>query len=217
MKRYLIVSGVICLVFLALFLLVEVLQPALMPDLAGLMNTRSISVALTGIFLLVIDALLPVPSSLVMIAHGALFGVFVGTILSLTGSLGAALLSFWLGRRGQALLRRFVSPEEQQRANQLLAEWGWLAIIMTRPIPLLAETTAVMAGASTMKWRTLLLASLAGSLPVALLYALTGATAMNFDSLALSFSFTLLMAGIFWSVGRLFRSSSLYRGKEVTR
>lgn len=217
MKRYWLVAGFICLLFLALFVVVELLQPALMTDLASLMSRRSVGVALTGIALLVADVVLPMPSSLIMIAHGALFGIVIGTILSLIGCMGAAFLGFWLGRRGKTLLERFVPAGEQQRANQLLAEWGWLAIIITRPIPLLAETTAIMAGASIMRWQTMLLASLAGSFPVAVLYALTGAMARSFDSLALSFSFALLMAGIFWLAGRVFRINRLHRDKQAAR
>src|SRR5215211_6626130 len=52
------------------------------------------------LFLLVVDVVLPVPSNLVMIAHGALFGVAIGTFLSLVGSIGAALVGFAIGQRG---------------------------------------------------------------------------------------------------------------------
>ena len=86
---------------------------------------------------------LPVPFSLVMVAHGALFGVAVGTtLLSVVGSTVAALVGFALGRRGGPLLTRLVPPEERVRADRLLTRWGTLAIIVTRPVPLLAETTA---------------------------------------------------------------------------
>jgi uncharacterized membrane protein YdjX (TVP38/TMEM64 family) len=217
MKRYLLITSIICLLFLTMFLVVERFQPQLMPNLVGLMDTRSAGVAMIGICLLVADVLLPMPSSLIMIANGALFGIVIGTTLSLIGCLCAALFGFWLGRRGKALLTRFVPLEEQRRADKLLADWGWLAIIITRPFPLLAETTVIMAGTSTMTWQTMLLASLAGSLPIALLYALTGATAGSFDSLALSFSLALVMAGIFWLAGRIFRLAGIDQSKEAAQ
>jgi uncharacterized membrane protein YdjX (TVP38/TMEM64 family) len=215
MKHYLLVTGIIGLLFLVLFLIVELLQPELMTNLAGLMDTRSIGVALIGISLLVADVLLPMPSSLIMIANGALFGIAAGTTLSLVGCLCAALFGFWLGRRGKALLARFVPLEEQRRADKLLADWGWFAIIITRPFPLLAETTVIMAGASRITWQTMLLASLAGSLPIALLYSLTGATAKGFDSLTLAFSLALVMAGVFWLTGHIFRLASVNQSKEA--
>jgi uncharacterized membrane protein YdjX (TVP38/TMEM64 family) len=217
MKHYLLITGVIALLFLVLFLVVELLQPELMANLAGLMDTRSLAVALIGICLLFADVLLPIPSSLIMIANGALFGIVAGTILSLIGCLCGSLFGFWLGRHGKALFARFVPLEEQRRADKLLADWGWLAIIITRPFPLLAETTVIMAGASTMMWQTMLLTSLAGSLPIALLYSLTGATAMSFDSLTLSFSLALVMAGIFWLASRIFRLASGNQSKEAVQ
>ncbi len=206
MKSYWIATSLLFLFFLAIFLLIERLNPALLTDTHSLMNARDLSAALTGIGLLVADIILPVPSSLVMIANGALFGLAWGTFLSLVGNLGAALTGFFIGRRGELLLARFVPPKERNRANDLLAEWGLLAIIITRPVPLLAETTMIMAGASTVKWKPMILASLAGSLPISLLYALTGVTAASFDNTILTFGLTLLVAGLFWGLGRYFET-----------
>jgi uncharacterized membrane protein YdjX (TVP38/TMEM64 family) len=121
----------------------------------------------------------------------------------LLGSVGAALFGFAIGRRGGKLLGRIVSPEERIRADLILARWGALAIAITRPIPLLAETVAIMAGASSsLGWGRMALAALVGSLPPALLYALTGAAAANFQSAALMFAVVLFVTGSFWLVGR---------------
>jgi uncharacterized membrane protein YdjX (TVP38/TMEM64 family) len=114
----------------------------------------------------------------------------------------AALLGFALGRRGGRLSVRLVPPGERARADRLLARWGTLAIIVTRPVPLLAETTVIMAGASPLGWRRVALAALAGSLPGALLYALTGAVAASFQNGALVFVLVLFVAGVSWLVGR---------------
>ena len=160
---------------------------------------------MVGTALLIADVLLPVPSSFVMMANGALYGIVVGTVLSLIGYTSGGLIGFLIGRRGMAVLRRLVPPDERKRANQLLEQWGWLAIMVTRPLPLLAETTSIMAGASTISWQIMTLATVVGSLPIALLYAITGATAANFDSILLSFGVSVLMAGIFLIAGRFLR------------
>jgi uncharacterized membrane protein YdjX (TVP38/TMEM64 family) len=188
--------------FLSLFFLVEALGVPLLVDPTPWLNHGGVLAAALGVGLLVADVLLPVPSSLVMVAHGALFGVLGGTLLSLLGSTGAAMFGFWIGRRGGRLLERLVTTEERERADQLLERWGMLAIILTRPIPLLAETVAIMAGASRMGWGRTALAALAGSLPPALLYALTGASAGRFQNSTLMFVFVLLVTGFFWMVGR---------------
>lgn len=198
MKRYWLVVGAMLTVFLILFGLVEWLQVPLLTDPSAWLNRGGVVAALVGVALLIADVILPVPSSLVMIAHGALFGVALGTLLSLIGSVGAALTGFALGRRGGVWLERIVSPEERAKVEQMLERWGALAIVVTRPVPLLAETTAIMAGASAMSWQRVTAASFAGSLPMALLYALTGSVAASFQNGALMFCFVLLVSGAFW-------------------
>jgi uncharacterized membrane protein YdjX (TVP38/TMEM64 family) len=189
--------------FMILFFIVEALGVPLLSDPTPWMKHGGVLAAGLGVSLLVADVLLPVPSSLVMLAHGALFGVVVGTLLSLLGSVGAALFGFAIGRRGGKFLDRVITPAERSRANYLLARWGALAIIVTRPIPLLAETVAIVSGASSLNWSTVALAALAGSLPPALLYALTGAAVANFQNTSLMFGVVLLVAGLFWLIGRL--------------
>jgi uncharacterized membrane protein YdjX (TVP38/TMEM64 family) len=172
------------------------------------MKHGGVLAASVGVGLLIADVVLPVPSSLVMVAHGALFGVWWGTLLSLLGSLGAAVFAFAIGRRGGRLMERVATPAERARASNVLARWGTLAIIVTRPVPLLAETVAIMAGATAMTWRSLIVASFAGSLPPALLYALTGAAVANVQHTALMFGVVMLIAGLFWFAGKEFHTKA---------
>jgi uncharacterized membrane protein YdjX (TVP38/TMEM64 family) len=201
MKRYLTVSLGIITFFLVIFLLDEAIGVPLLSDPLSWLKQGGAPAALIGVTLLVSDIVLPVPSSLVMIAHGAIFGVFIGSILSLVGSTGAALTGFAIGRRGGVLLKRSVSPKEHARAEQLVRSWGAPAIVITRPIPLLAETVAILAGTTSLGWGRAALAALLGSLPGAVLYALTGAVATDFQSSLLMFGFVLLIAGFFWIIG----------------
>ena len=156
----------------------------------------------TGVALLIVDVVLPVPASLVMIAHGAIFGLWVGMLLSLIGGVGAGLFAFFLGRRSSPLVKRIVPVEEQVRGNAVLQRWGVIAIIATRPIPMIAETVAILAGASTMTWRQVLVATLVGTAPAAMLYALAGALAISLNSALISFVVVLIVAGVFWITGR---------------
>ncbi|HEV7744514.1 MAG TPA: VTT domain-containing protein [Pyrinomonadaceae bacterium] len=203
MKRYVLIMLGLIVLFTALFVIVQALGITLLTDPTPLMKHGGLLAGALGVGLLIADVVLPVPSSLVMVAHGALFGVWLGTVLSLVGSVGAALFGFAIGRRGGKLLQRLITADERARADRLLARWGVIAIIVTRPVPLLAETVAIMAGASPMSWSSLTLAALAGSLPPAFLYALTGASVAKFQSTVLMFGVVLLIAGLFWFVGRL--------------
>jgi len=204
MKRYLLTVVAMIVLFTILFVIVEALGVPLLSDPTPWMKHGGVLAACIGVGLLIADVLLPVPSSIVMVAHGALFGVLWGTMLSLVGSVGAAVFGFAIGRRGGRLLERAVTPAERARASSILERWGTLAIIVTRPVPLLAETVAIMAGASSMSWRAVIMASIAGSLPPALLYALTGAAVADLQNTALMFGVVLLVAGLFWLIGMIF-------------
>src|SRR4029079_7504242 len=103
-----------------LFGLAEWLHVPLLTDPDPWMAHAGWAAALIGIGLSIADALRPVPASLVMIAHGALFGVVWGTVLSLIGALGAGIFGFWLGRRGGPLVDRLVPADERRRADALL-------------------------------------------------------------------------------------------------
>lgn len=134
--------------------------------------------ALLGVTLLVADVLVPVPSSVVMVAHGALYGVVTGALLSLAGGTGAAVVGWWLGRRADPL-RRYTDDAERSRAERLLARWGVVAVAVTRPVPLLAEAVAIAAGAGRLPLRKVALAAAVGTVPVAVAYAVAGARLAN--------------------------------------
>lgn len=203
MKRYWTLLFGMAVACLALFGAVEALHlpwienPRLMLDPIG-----TVPAALVVIGLLIADVFLPIPSSLLMVASGALFGIAGGFSVSMFGALCAAAVGFAVGRRGGAALHRFVGEEESRRADHLLRRWGLLAVVASRPVPILAEGLAIFAGASPLRWRPFLLASLLGNLPAAALYAITGATARSLDNAFLIFGLVLLVTGIVWWAGR---------------
>ncbi len=207
MRRFAIVFVVILGVLLALFLIAESLDLGPLTDPTPWLDRGGVAAALVGVGLLLVDVVLPVPSSLVMIAHGALFGLTVGTGLSLLGSTGATMVGYMLGRRGGQFLVRDVSEDDRREANTLVHRWGLLAIIVTRPVPLLAETTAIMAGISAMRWWVVLIGAIIGSLPAALLYAFTGALATSMESGLIAFGLVLAMAAGTWLIGEMVNRS----------
>jgi uncharacterized membrane protein YdjX (TVP38/TMEM64 family) len=159
--------------------------------------------ALAGVLLLIADVFLPVPSSLIMAANGALFGFGAGAALSMTGSVGSALAAFAVGRAGNGAIRRFVTPREHERAGALLARWGLVAIALTRPVPILAETVAILAGSSPVTWRQVTLAAAAGSVVPAAAYAWAGAYARDAVSPAVVFLGVLAVTAVMALAARL--------------
>ena len=73
---------------------------------------------------------------------------------------------------------------------------GIAAVILTRPMPIVAETVAIVAGATRMRASTVALAAAAGSLPPAVVYALAGSLAADFAESALVFVGVFLLAAL---------------------
>jgi len=156
--------------------------------------------AALGVGLLVVDIVAPVPSSLVMLAHGAIFGVLPGAALSLVGRTGNAVVGVLLGRgAGAALERR--SGRRRRTGDDFVRRWGLAAVVVTRPVPVLAESTVVAAGAVGMSAPAIVAAAALGSLPEAVLYALAGAVAASFHNMAMLFGAVLVLAAAAWAVG----------------
>lgn len=200
--RYLAVAAVVAGFVLAIFLAVNALGVPLLADPSDRFEEGGIAVAVLGVGLLLVDVVIPVPSSIVMTAQGALFGFAGGTALGMIGSVGATLMGFAIGRRGSWLINRFVGIDRQDQGNSVIPRLGPLAIIVTRPLPVLAETTAIVAGSTAMTWRQAVMGSVIGCLPAAALYSAAGAFAADVAAGLLVFPLVLMLAALFWAAGR---------------
>jgi uncharacterized membrane protein YdjX (TVP38/TMEM64 family) len=196
MKRYWILFCGLLVVLLLVFVAAMALEIPLLTDPEPWMAERGCGTAAIGVGLLLADIVLPVPSSFVMMAHGRLFGPVLGTLLSLVGNVGLTMLGYGIGLAGRRRINRFVPDDECARAEAMLGRWGLTALILTRPLPLLAESVAIMAGASRMHPGKVMLAAIVGTLPAAVLYALAGAMASSMASGMLVFVLVVLLAGL---------------------
>lgn len=202
MKSLVLTFGLIVF-FLATFGLANVLDIELINDPRQWMTQPGLPAALLGITLLVVDVVLPAPASLVMIYNGALFGMWGGALLSMVGGMLAAALGFTLGRRAHKVILRVMDKKDRRRASSFLARWGGLAIVVTRPVPVLAETFAIVAGTTSMSWPQLLGSSFLGLIPTTLFYAWTGTTAASLQNHTPIFVVVLSTAGLAWLIGIL--------------
>jgi len=198
-RRYLYLVLALAGIFLACFGIAEALGVPLLTDPMPLLRKAGPLAAVIGVALLIADVVLPVPSSVIMIAHGALFGIAVGSLLSLAGSVGCAVAGFAIGRAGKETVRRFVSDAEYARVSRLLDRWGMAGIVATRPVPILAEVMAIIAGTTpTVSWWQIVVASTLGSVPPAIAYAVAGHFATETVGVIWVFSALMLMSAAMW-------------------
>jgi len=157
------------------------------------------------------DLLLPVPSSMVATLGGAQLGVVAGTACAWLGMTAGALAGWWIGRIARGGSGRGAPDDDRARAAgpaDPAADTGLcpasyptehtpgekpgqlgrglpgpLVVVLTRPVPLVAEATAIMAGGAGMDWRTFLVAAGSGNLAIALVWTLAGSLGRQADSL----------------------------------
>ncbi len=143
--------------------------------------------------LLAADVLLPVPSSIVSTGAGALLGFGLGTAVVWGGMTAGCVAAYLLGARAAGAAQRLVGDASLERARQLSSRYGAWTIVICRPVPVLAEATAVMAGLTRAPWKPFLSLTAMANLGIAAGYAAVGAFAIRVDSFLLAFAGALLI------------------------
>ena len=202
MSRYALVVLTLCLFFLAAFLVAVALDVPILTGTEWIQDHARPTAAVILNGLLIGDVLLPIPSSLLMVANGALLGTLGGTAATIGSTLLGGVLAFWLGRRGAPWLMARISERERAHAERFFKRWGALAVLVSRPVPIIAETIGILAGTTPMGWSRFLLSVLLGNLPPAILYAFAGASAKNASYSVAIFLILVGLAGAWWLLGR---------------
>jgi uncharacterized membrane protein YdjX (TVP38/TMEM64 family) len=200
MNRYVYIFLFLCLFTIAGFVLFEATGLSFEGMLRN--GTSKVALAVTGVLLLGVDVLLPVPSSVVMIGNGVLFGVVMGGLLSVLGGLISSGLGYYLGARSERLVAKFTGRADQARARAFVEKYGYAAIVASRPIPVLAEAVAIISGSLGLRLGRVLVSSLVGLVPVSFVYSVTGAYSTGLDSAAWAFALNLGVAGLLWLITR---------------
>lgn len=145
--------------------------------------------ALTGAGLLCVDVLLPVPSSIVATLLGARLGLPGGWLAACAGLTLGNLLGYGVGRLWP---RRF--------APELPARPTILAVLLSRPVPIVAEAVVIAAGASRASLARVFAASLAGNTIYTGLLAASGAALISAELGLLPLLGALLVPALGWWV-----------------
>ena len=212
---YLIMPVGLLAFFLAMFLVTEELRVPVLTDPEPYLGPGFWLTGVLGIGLLMADVVLPVPSSGVMILQGAAYGLFWGSLLSLVGGTGATFTGFVVGRRSRQIVNRIAAPDERLRVLDLLDKYGIWAVVVTRPVPMLAETVAILAGAGRLSWWRVTVAGALGNVVPAVAYAAVGAYARSFVDGVVIFLLVLLLATVAWFLQLLYKRVA--RARRNTR
>lgn len=127
--------------------------------------------------MMIIQALaIPIPSELVLIAGGLAFAFPAGWLVGALGSIVAALVGFFIARKGgRSLAIKFVGEKGIAFADNWFNRWGAWAVLLGRFAPFIPfDAISYSAGLTTMKWKSFLVPTLIGTLPRTLFYTSLG-------------------------------------------
>jgi uncharacterized membrane protein YdjX (TVP38/TMEM64 family) len=157
--------------------------------------------------LLASDVFLPIPSSILAAAAGVVLGFGWGAATVWTGMTAACLIGYVFGAKAAGAARQFVGEAGMTRASGLATRYGDFALVLCRPVPVLAEASVIFAGMVRRPFGRFLSLTSWSNAGVALGYAAIGAYSMRVDSFLLAFLGALVVPGLAMLAGRLWLRS----------
>ena len=152
------------------------------------------------------DILFPIPSSLIMILNGKVLGFALGGLLSSVAGICSSLIGFALGRKSEKYLNKWFSEKEVKKANVFFEKYGKLSVALSRAIPILSETIAVLSGTTRMKFKDFFIYSTIGHIVVSLVYAWVGAFTNNLNGNIITVIVVGLTLLLSWGLQRFVQS-----------
>ena len=129
------------------------------------------------IFMGVQGIIAPIPSELALLTTGIIWGVGVGSVVGVVGSMFAAITAYEIARKGgRPLAEKFVG-DDLQVIDKYLDRYGTWAIFFARAFPFMNfDPLSYASGFLGIKRKGYLLATLFGSIIRAIVYAIMGAS-----------------------------------------
>lgn len=127
--------------------------------------------------MMVIQAIaIPIPSELVLIAGGLAFPFPSGWLVGALGSIVAAIVSFYISKKGgRRLAIKLVGEKGIKFADNWFERWGGWAILLGRFAPFIPfDAISYSAGLTTMKLKSFLIPTIIGTFPRTLFYTYLG-------------------------------------------
>lgn len=149
------------------------------------------------VVLLVIDVVVPIPSSIVCTAAGMFMGIPAGTLAAWIGLTGTVIASYLIGRFATKPAEIVIGTREFELLQRYHQRHGiWLLIAM-RPVPILSEASVLFAGISRLHPMPVLIVTGLGNIIVAGLYVVLGAWGREADAFLPAFGISVLLSAIF--------------------
>ena len=145
------------------------------------------TMALAIIGILASDVFLPVPSGPIATLAGSQLGIVAGTLVSALGMTIGAVIAFALAKLwGRPLAEKYSSATRLAELETACTDHGVWMLLVTRPLPILAEACALLVGALQMRWQQFLPTIIVSNLLIAATYATLGQQAAAYGWLPIA-------------------------------
>jgi len=145
---------------------------------------KEIGIAIILGFMIIQGLLVPIPSELVLLAMGIIWGIWGGAIMGIIGSMGAAIICFYISRRGgRPVVENVIGEKNLNMVEDWLEKYGFITILVGRMIPFIPFDIISYGGGfvESIKWRDYLIATLIGSVVRAFFYSFLGDSLIPFQ------------------------------------
>lgn len=202
--------GLVRLTLLILFVVALVSVPFVIfgeslaePFLAS-QEQRGVWLTVAAVVLLAADSVAPVPATLVIMSLAAKAGFVLGLVGGTLGMTAGVVFAGWFGRFAVGRIApRFMPDAELERLRGALqTRLGW-TLACLRSVPVLAETSVIVAAAAGVPLRRIVALTLLPNVVVSTIYA--AAASESFLTASLAFLGTILASGVLWLWVRVMR------------
>lgn len=129
------------------------------------------------LFLMFVQTIVaPIPSEIVQMTAGMIWGFALGSVLAFVGIMGSATVAFWIAKRGgRPIVEGTVGANRLRGLDLLMKRYGVYAVIGMRAIPFIPfDLGSYAAGLVDISWRDYLIGTALGATVRSVFYAYIG-------------------------------------------
>ncbi|MEW6695955.1 MAG: TVP38/TMEM64 family protein [Bacillota bacterium] len=164
--------------------------------LAGFLRSFGAMTVVVSLLLMVLQTLFtPLPLFLLAGANGFIFGLWYGTLITLSGSILGATMAFYLARGfGRGIICRFLKQTYMAKVDKMSHSEGPWMVFMARLIPIIPSSIiSYVAGLSKITFRGFFIATAVGKLPEIVIYTALGHSFSQAEGMATKVTILLIL------------------------
>lgn len=147
----------------------------LVEDLSSLVSALAGNRYFSPVFFLiahVMSGIFILPSSILRAAGGSFLGLWYGLLINLAGVWTGAIAGYFIARfLGAEAVRNYLLRKRYTRVPRYMGEYGGIVVFVLRIIPVVPFAVInIFAGFLNIRFRTYLIATVAGSIPYTFIY-----------------------------------------------